>query len=90
MQYKVKNLGALQIALGGLPNGMHVEADREIGISAKTVGELRKVKAWPENLVITTPQGRSSERAIRVSKTTHATRVTPKSQKVAALVRGKS
>jgi hypothetical protein len=79
MQYKVKNLGALQIALGGLPNGMHVEADREIGISAKTVGELRKVKAWPENLVITTPQGRSSERAIRVSKTTHATRVTPKS-----------
>ena len=74
-----KNVAALQVALGGLPDRMHVEADREIGISAKTVGELRKVTAWPENLVITTPQERTSESAIRVSKATHATRVTPKS-----------
>jgi hypothetical protein len=79
MQYKPKNVAALHIALGGLPNRMHVEVDREIGISAKTVGELRKVAVWPENLVITTPQERSSESAIRVGKATHATRVTPKS-----------
>jgi hypothetical protein len=39
----------------------------------------RKVTAWPENLVITTPQERHSESAIRISKATHATRVTPKS-----------
>ena len=79
MQYKVKSVAALQIALGGLPDRMHVEADREIGISARTVGQLRKVTAWPENLVISTPQELSSEGAIRVSKATHATRVTPKS-----------
>jgi hypothetical protein len=79
MQYKAKSVAALQVALGGLPDRMHVEADREIGITAKTVGELRKVTAWPENLVITTPQERSSESAIRVSKVSHATRVTPKS-----------
>jgi len=79
MQYKAKNVAALQVALGGLPDRMHVKADREIGISAKTVGELRKVTAWPENLVITTPQERSSESAIHVSKATHAARVTPKS-----------
>jgi hypothetical protein len=71
MQYKAKNVAALQVALGGLPDRMHVEADREIGISAKTVGELRKVTAWPENLVITTPQARSYESAIRVSKASH-------------------
>jgi hypothetical protein len=69
----------LQVALGGLPSAMHVEADRDIGLSAKTVGELRKVAVWPENLVITTPQERHSESTIRVSKATHATRVTPKS-----------
>jgi hypothetical protein len=33
---------------------MRVEVDPEIGVSARTVGELRKVTAWPENLVITT------------------------------------
>jgi hypothetical protein len=79
MQYKPKSVAALQVALGGLPSAMQVEADRGIGLSAKTVGELRKVTAWPENLVITTPQERHSESTIRVSKATHATRVTPKS-----------
>jgi hypothetical protein len=79
MQYKPKSVAALQVALGGLPDAMHVKADREISLSAKTVGELRKVTAWPENLVITTPQERYSESAIRISKATHAARVTPKS-----------
>ena len=79
MRYKPKSVAALQIALGGLPAGMHVETDRDVGLSAKTVGELRKVTAWPENLVITTPQQRYSESAIRISRATHATRVTPKS-----------
>ena len=79
MKYKPKSVAALQVAIGGLPAAMHVETDRDVGISAKTVGELRKVTAWPENLVITTPQERYSESAIRISKATHATRVTPKS-----------
>lgn len=79
MQYKPKSIAALQVALGGLPSTMHVETDRDIDLPAKTVGELRKVNTWPENLVITTPQERHSESAIRVSKATHATRVTPKS-----------
>jgi len=58
---------------------MHVESYRDISLSAKTVGELRKMTEWPENLVISTPQDRNSQSAIRVSKATHATRVTPKS-----------
>jgi len=65
-------------ALGGLPAAMHVEAERGVGVSAKTVGELRKVAAWPDNLVITTPQERYPESAIKVSKASVATRVTPK------------
>jgi hypothetical protein len=79
MRYKPKSIAALQVALGGLPDAMHVEADRDLGVSAKTVGELRKVTTWPDNLCITTPQGPDPESAIKVSKVTHATRVTPKS-----------
>jgi hypothetical protein len=56
MRYKLKSIPALHIALGGLPGKMRVEADPGIGVSATTVGELRKVTAWPENLVIATPQ----------------------------------
>ena len=78
MRYKPKSFAALQVALGGLPASMHVEAERGLGVSAKTVGELRKVAAWPDNLVITTPQERYAGSVIRVSKVSVATRVTPK------------
>jgi hypothetical protein len=78
MRYKPKSIAALQVALGGLPAAMHVEAERGVGVSAKTVGELRKVAAWPDNLVITTPQERNPESAIKVSMASVATRVTPK------------
>jgi len=78
MRYKPRSLAALQVALGGLPDAMHVEANRGIGVSAKTVGELRKVAAWPDNLVITTQQDRYAGSVIRVSKASVATRVTPK------------
>ena len=47
-------------------------------MSAKTVGELRKVKAWPENLAITTPPEPYLGSTIKVSKANVATRVTPK------------
>jgi hypothetical protein len=76
MRYKPKSIAALHIALGGLPDKMRVEVDRSIGVSAKTVGELRKVTAWPENLVVTTPQ--TTEGVVTVSKASVATRVSPK------------
>jgi hypothetical protein len=76
MRYKPKSIAALHIALGGLPDKMRVEVDRNIGVSAKTVGELRKVTAWPENLVVTTPQ--TTEGVVTVSKASVATRVSPK------------
>jgi hypothetical protein len=78
MRYKPKTVAALQIALGGLPDAMQVQADRNLGVSAKTVGELRSVTAWPENLVITTPQERYPESVIRVTRVSIATRVSPK------------
>jgi hypothetical protein len=46
MRYKPKSIPALHIVLGGLPAKMRVEADPDIGVSATTVGELRKVTAW--------------------------------------------
>jgi hypothetical protein len=49
MRYKPKSIPALHIALGGLPAKMRVEADPDIGVSATTVGELRKITAWAEN-----------------------------------------
>ena len=79
MRYKPKSSAALHIALGGLPAQMRVEVDPGIAISAKTVGEFRKVTAWPENLAVTTPQDRNAGNCVTVSKTTVATRTTPKS-----------
>jgi hypothetical protein len=69
MRYKAKSIDALHIALGGLPNKMHVEVDPDIGVSAKTVGELWKLTAWPDNLVITTPPEPDAESTVKVSKT---------------------
>ena len=78
MRYKPKSIAALQLALGGLPDRMRVEIDSDIKISAKTVGELRKVSVWPENLAITTPPERYCESVVRVSKVNIATRTSPK------------
>jgi hypothetical protein len=78
MRYKPKSTAALHIALGGLPDKMRVELDTGVRVSAKTVGELRKVTAWPENLVIATPQERYPDSAVKVSKVSVATRVSPK------------
>jgi hypothetical protein len=79
MRYKPKSTAALDIALGGLPDKMRVEVDPDVKVSARTVGELRKVTAWPENLAITTPEERRPESAVKVSKASVATRVSPKS-----------
>jgi hypothetical protein len=65
MKYKPKSIGALHIALGGLPGHMRIEVEPGIAVSAKTVGELRKITSWPENLVITTPQERHSESVVK-------------------------
>lgn len=79
MRYKPKSTAALDIALGGLPDKMRVEVDPDVAVSAKTVGELRRVAAWPENLAITTPEERRPESAVKISKANVATRVAPKS-----------
>ena len=73
MRYKAKNIDAFQIALGGLPDRMRVEADGGIGVSANTVGDLRKLTTWPENLVITTPQERHPDSVVKISKADIAT-----------------
>jgi len=80
MRYRPKSIAALHIALGGLPVKMRVEVDPDIGVSAKTVGELRKVTAWSETLVIVTPQERYPESAVKVSKASAATRYSPNSR----------
>jgi hypothetical protein len=78
MRYKPRSVAALQIALGGFPDAMRVEADQGIGVSAKTVGELRKVTAWPGNLAVTTPDARYPESTIKVGKAGGPKRVSPK------------
>jgi hypothetical protein len=79
MRYKPKSSAALHIALGGLPAQMPVQVDADIEVTAKTVGELRKLAAWPENLAITTPQDGYRDSAVRVSKVSVAARTSPKS-----------
>ena len=79
MRYKPKSIAALHVALGGLPDKMGVEVDPGIQPSPKTVGELRKMTAWPENLAVTTPQQRDPDSAVKVSKASVPTRTMPKS-----------
>jgi hypothetical protein len=78
MRYKAKSVAALQLALGGLPDEMQVQVEPEIEVSAKTVGDLRKVAAWPANLAVITPIGSDPQSTVRVSKANAATRVAPK------------
>ena len=78
MRYKPKSTAGLQLALGGLPNSMRVDADPDIGVSAKTVGELRKTATWPENLAIMTPQENYPGSAVKVSRANGPGRATPK------------
>jgi len=78
MQYKLKSIGALHIALGGLPGNMRIELEPGVTVSAKTVGELRKITSWPENLVITTPQQRHSESVVKLGKASVATHYPPR------------
>jgi hypothetical protein len=78
MRYKVKNVASLKVILGDLPNRTPVEVDRGISLSAKTVGELRKMTDWPEVLAITLPRDDSPKRMVKVSKPNTATRTSPK------------
>jgi hypothetical protein len=78
MRYKPKNIAALQIVLAGLPDKMRVEVDPDVGLSAKTVGELRNATAWPDGSVVATPPEPAAGAAVRVSKASHATRTSPK------------
>ena len=78
MRYKAKSVAALDIILGGLPDQMRVEVDPDVGVPARTVGELRKVTPWPENLARITPHESHPGNAVKVSKASVAARVSPK------------
>ena len=78
MRYKPKGVAALQMILGGFPDTMRVEIDDNIGVSAKTVGELRKLTAWPGNLAVTTPDAVYPESTVKVGKASGPKRVSPK------------
>jgi hypothetical protein len=78
MRYKPKSVAALHVVLGSWPARMRVEIDRDVGVSAKTVGELRKVSRWPGNLTVITPHEHYRGCIIKVSKASVATRISPK------------
>ena len=78
MRYKPKSTAGLQLALGGLPNSMPVEVDSGIGVSAKTVGELRNAAMWPDNVAVMRPQEHYSGSSVKVSRANGPRRTTPK------------
>lgn len=78
MHFKAKSVAALQMLLGDLPDRMPVYADPEVGLTAKTVGDLRKMTAWPDNLDINIPLEAGPEAIVRVAKASVSTRYAPK------------
>jgi hypothetical protein len=55
MRCRVKSKAALELVLDDLPDTTRVEVDPPIKLSAKTVGELRRLPALSEVVVVTTP-----------------------------------
>ena len=78
MRYKPKNIPALHIALGGLPDKMRVEAEPDTHLSAKTVGQLRKFDTWPDNLVLNVPEQHDAASCVKIGKANVKGRVSPK------------
>ena len=78
MHYKPKSVAALQIALGGLPEQMRVESEPDTHLSAKTVGQLRKLETWPDNLALTVPEQYQAAGCVKVGKANTKGRVSPK------------
>jgi hypothetical protein len=78
MRYKPKSVPALQIALGGLPDKMRVEAEPDTKLSAETVGQLRKLDTWPDNLVLNVPEQRDGASCVKIGKANVKGRVSPK------------
>jgi hypothetical protein len=78
MHYKPKSVAALQIALGGLPERMRVELEPDTHLSAKTVGQLRKLDTWPDNLALTVPEQYQAASCVKVGKANTKGRVSPK------------
>jgi hypothetical protein len=65
MRYLPRNLGDLHSVLNRrLSDEMSVEASEETGISAKSVGELRRLSSWPRGLVVETPRDPSRPESI--------------------------
>jgi hypothetical protein len=71
MRYVPRNVGDLHSVLNRrLSDEMPVEASEETGISAKSVGELRRLSSWPGGLVVETPRDHSlPESKVKISKT---------------------
>lgn len=61
---KVKNIAALKVVFGELPDRTPVEMDPSIKLSAKTEGDLRSLPALPEIVVVTTPRGELKRKRI--------------------------
>src|SRR5215467_1429814 len=79
------NLGAMGIRGNGHMMMLEKNSDQIADVmekwvskSAKTVGELRKVTAWPGNLAVTTPDACYPESTIKVGKAGGPKRVSPK------------
>ena len=79
MRYKPKSVSALHIALGGLPEKMRVEAEPGTHLMAETVGQLRKLDTWPDNLVLNVPEQRDVASSVKIGKANVKGRVSPKS-----------
>ena len=69
MRFVPRNPGDLHTVLNRLPDEMPVEAGADTGVSATTVGELRRLLTWPKNLVVIVPPGPNHrENAVKISR----------------------
>jgi hypothetical protein len=56
---------------------MRVESEPDTHLSAKTVGQLRKLDTWPDNLALTVPEQYQATGCVKVGKANTKGRVSP-------------
>ena len=54
--YQPETATVLRALIRDLPDEMEIAAIGDTGLTARTVGELRRLKAWPKELVILPPR----------------------------------
>jgi hypothetical protein len=66
--YRPETATDLHALIRDLPDDMQVVASGDTGLTVSTVGELRKLNAWPKELIVINPHFAERSGALKVER----------------------